>query len=307
MMTIEPAKDPEIFSREWYNEYFQRADGSAAHAQFCEQVYGRDLCQHGMMDIQELDFLISLLEPRAKILEIGCSNGHISEYIHDRTGCEITGLDYSDVAIEQARGRTKSKAGKLHFEQVDLTQDEIPGQAYDVILLIDSIYFLGELRATVEKVAQKLKPTGKMIIAYFQVKEDGQEGDILADGTELAQALNELEFGYLWYDFTANVRSHWIKNYQVGEMLRGAFEREGNAFLYEARVAENRSFKENAEQKAIFRYLYVVYKSKTGNAVDVREDHAHLQPGLGQQCPAAGFVHRCARIAAPVEGAGYRF
>jgi hypothetical protein len=36
------------------------------------------------MDVQELDFLVSLIEPQPRILEVGCSNGHITEYIHDQ-------------------------------------------------------------------------------------------------------------------------------------------------------------------------------------------------------------------------------
>jgi hypothetical protein len=46
-------------------------------------------------------------------------------------------------------------------------------------------------------------------------------------------------------------------NYQVGEELKEAFEAEGNDFLYQARAAENRFFKQHAEKEEIARYLYV--------------------------------------------------
>jgi hypothetical protein len=96
------------------------------------------------------------------------------------------------------------------------------------------------------------------LISVFEVKEDEDSDEVLLpDGTYLAQALRKLGFEYTWYDLTADVREHGIRNYQVAEELRGEFEIEGNAFLYEARAAENRFFKEHAEKEEIVRYLYV--------------------------------------------------
>ena len=152
---------PKMFSQAWCNEYFSRAAASQAHARFCERVYGRDLCQHGLMNMRELDLLVSLIEPGSTILEIGCCNGHITEYIHDRTGTAILGLDFSDVAIEQARRRTKDKADTLRFERVDLTQEPIPGGDYEVIILIDSLYFLGDFDQSLPIFGERLSPSGR--------------------------------------------------------------------------------------------------------------------------------------------------
>jgi len=206
----------EMFSREWYNEYFKRAESSETHAQFCERVYGKDLCQHGLMHMRELDLLVSLIKPGSKILEIGCSNGYITEYIHDQTGATILGLDFSDVAIEQARRRTADKSDSLQFEYVDLTQEEIPGSEYDYIILVDSIYFLGDFADSLFKFSEWLNDTGKMIVSVFQVKdEEDPEEILLPDGTLLAQALDQLRLAYTWYDFTVDVRAHGIENYRV--------------------------------------------------------------------------------------------
>lgn len=242
----------EMFSRQWYNEYFRRAATSAAHAQFCEKVYGKDLCQHGLMDMAELDFLITLIEPGSKILEIGCSNGRISEYIAERVECQILGLDYSDVAIEQAQEKMEGKGKALHFEWADLTNADIPGGNYDLVLSIDSIYFLGELEQSLPRLSHKLRPTGKMVVTYFQ------EEALSPEATFLALALEKLGFIYEWYDFSENARAHALKNYLVGEELKAAFYAEENGFLYLARAAENRAWKESADNKAMVRYMYVV-------------------------------------------------
>jgi 2-polyprenyl-3-methyl-5-hydroxy-6-metoxy-1,4-benzoquinol methylase len=250
-----------MFSKEWYNEYFERAVSSDAHSVFCERVYGRDLCQHGLMDMEELDFLITQIKPGSKILEIGCSNGFITEYIHEHTSSSILGIDFSNVAIEQARERTKKKTASLQFECVDLIQEEIPGDDFDTILLIDSIYFLDDTKDALLKINKELCMAGKMILSIFQYKEDDdQEEILLPNHTFLSQALNELGFDYIWFDFTENVWAHGEMNYRVAEELKDAFIKEGNAFLYEARAAENIYFRRAAEEKTITRFMYIIEK-----------------------------------------------
>lgn len=251
-------------SREWYNEFFRRAASSEAHSQFCERVYGKDLCQHGLMHMRELEFLVSLIEPRSSILEVGCANGFITEYIHDRTDSMILGLDFSDVAIEQARRRTRDKASTLQFECVDLTQDVIPGADYDYIIFIDSIHLLGDYTTSLSRFNERLSPSGKMLISVFQGRGDEHPAEILLpDGTLLAQALREQGFAYTWHDFTADMRAHGMQNHHVVEGLREAFEAEGNEFLSEARADEIRHFREIAEREEIVRYMYVVESDRS--------------------------------------------
>jgi 2-polyprenyl-3-methyl-5-hydroxy-6-metoxy-1,4-benzoquinol methylase len=249
----------EMFSKAWYNEYFRRAADSPTHSRFCEAVYGRDLCQHGMMDVEEMDFLASLLKAGEKVLEIGCSNGHITEHLHEKAGCNILGLDYADIAIAQAQARTRDKAATLNFRCADLIQDELPGGDYDVILAIDSIYFMGDYNKTLAKLNAKLRPGGRMIIAAFQAKEDSDPDTILLPGhTRMDEVLQALSFRYIQHDFTPNIRNHWIKNYEFSRTLQPDFAAEGNAFLCEARMAENGWFKDHAERETLVRFMYVI-------------------------------------------------
>ena len=250
-----------MFSRDWYNEYFRRAVKSPVHSRFCEKVYGKDLCQHGMMDMEELNFLVTLIKPHSKILEIGCSNGYITEYIHDHTHSEILGIDFSDVAIEQAKKRIERNG--LQFARLDISTEEIPGDNYDYIIMIDSIYFVEDIRDAIARIAPSLSLSGKILITYFQISEVENEEESLPDKTDLAEALKKSGFEYRWYEFTGNVRKHWLMNYQVGEELMEAFKEEGNEFLYQARAGENRYFKESVEKNAITRYMYIAEKVRS--------------------------------------------
>ncbi|MBS0166633.1 class I SAM-dependent methyltransferase [Nitrospira sp. CMX1] len=248
-----------MFSKAWYNEYFKRAYTSRTHAQFCEAVYGRDLCQHGMMDVEEMDFLASLLKPGEQVLEIGCANGRITEYLAEKTSCSILGIDYSDVAISQAQDRTQSKTGRLSFRCVDLIADDIPGEGYDTIIAVDCVYFMGNYDVTIRKLNNKLKPGGRMIVAAFQAKEEGDPEDVLEPGrTRMARVLQTLGLVYRQYNFTPNIRNHWVKNYEVSRAMYREFAAEGNEFLADARIAENGWFKDHAERGTLVRFLYVI-------------------------------------------------
>jgi 2-polyprenyl-3-methyl-5-hydroxy-6-metoxy-1,4-benzoquinol methylase len=248
-----------MFSKEWYNEYFGRAYDSPAHSRFCEEVYGRDLCQHGMMDVEEMDFLVSLLRPGEKILEIGCSNGHITEYLHQESGASVLGIDYSDIAIAQAQGRTRAKSDELRFQCVDLITDDIPGEGYDVVIAVDCIYFMGDYAATIRKLNGKLRPGGRIIVAAFQAKEQADPAAILhPDHTRVSQVLKELSSAYVQHNFTANICNHWVKNYDASRALYGDFAIEGNEFLAEARIAENGWFRDHAVNGTLVRFVYVI-------------------------------------------------
>ncbi|CCE25448.1 protein of unknown function [Methylotuvimicrobium alcaliphilum 20Z] len=118
---------------------------------------------------------------------------------------------------------------------------------------------MGDYGAMLRKLNATLKPGGRMIVAAFQVKEEGDPYTILEPGhTHMDQVLKSLSWDYEQHDFTPNVRNHWIKNYEYSHRLKADFEAEGNAFLCEARMAENGWFKDHAERETLVRYIYQI-------------------------------------------------
>ncbi|WP_020160470.1 class I SAM-dependent methyltransferase [Methylobacter marinus] len=63
--------------------------------------------------------------------------------------------------MPQAQDRTRDKAARLNFQCADLIRDDLPGDGYDVILAIDSIYFMGDYNKTLAKLNTKLRPGGR--------------------------------------------------------------------------------------------------------------------------------------------------
>ena len=45
---------------DFYTRFYRAVATSAANAEYCERVYGRNLCQHGFADVPHLDHLIEV-------------------------------------------------------------------------------------------------------------------------------------------------------------------------------------------------------------------------------------------------------
>ena len=154
--------------RYFYDEYFTLAESSKAHAKFCALVYGRDLCQHGMMDMAQLDALITALGlgVGSRVLELGCGNGRIAEYISDVTGAQVYGVDSSSVGIRQANERAAAKRDRLAFHASDMAQAPLPAAAFDALAAIDSFYFVADLDGLLARLAVALRPGGQMAVTW---------------------------------------------------------------------------------------------------------------------------------------------
>lgn len=106
----------------------------------------------------------------ASALEVGCAEGAFTERLAKRAK-EVVALDLSSVAIARARGRPG--CGGVRFVEADLRLwAPKPGQAFDVIVLGDVLYYLDkslvqdEFRETFPRVASWLKPGGTLVLAH---------------------------------------------------------------------------------------------------------------------------------------------
>lgn len=125
----------------YYRDFYDKADASQAHSKFCDLVFGLDLTQEGQMDMDSVHDLLDRLqlEPGQRVLDLGCGAGRISEYISEKTGTRVTGLDYSETAIAVAKARTERKRSQLDFVKADLNKLNLEPKSYDAAVSIDSI------------------------------------------------------------------------------------------------------------------------------------------------------------------------
>ena len=256
---------------DFYDNFYRATAVSAAHSEFCTRVFGVDLCQHGFADVAQLDALIAAaaLGPGQRVLDLGCGTGLIAEYLSDRSGGHVTGLDYVPDAIRQACERTRAKADRLDFAVGDINALALPSAAYDVIASIDTIYFSEDYRATVAALAQALRPGGRLAFLYSHGREpwvpieEFDTSTLPAAQTPLATALAANEFHFTCTDFTADDLRLAIRRQEVLADLCDQFEAEGNLFIYENRLGDANGIRQACEARLQRRYLYTATKEWT--------------------------------------------
>lgn len=251
--------------QDFYNNFYAAMAHSKAHAEFCERVYGHNLCQHGFADMGQLDTLIKVtqLGPQHRALDLGCGNGMITEYFSDCTGAHITGLDYIPEAIRQAQKRTAVKADRLDFKVGDINALDLPDQAFDVIISIDSMYFSDDYTRTIRQFMAALRPGGQMAIYFAHGREGIPKHEfavetIQPDRTPLADALNANGLSFQTLDFTQDDYQLAQRRKTVLAELRPQFEAEDILFIYENRLGDAQGISQFIEEGTHARYLYHV-------------------------------------------------
>jgi SAM-dependent methyltransferase len=248
----------------FYEKFYAATINSKAYSKYCIKVFGKDLTQDGFSDINQLNRLIEItrIQNDFLVLDMGCGNGKIAEYISDVTGANLYGIDYSLEAINQAKNRTKKKRSRLSFKQDLIGKLSFPKHFFDLIISIDTIFFGNGIKNNLKQLLPFLKPKGQLAIFFspfiFECKYD--KNKLLADNTSLAEGLKHSKLQYISYDFTQAHYKHMQLKNKIGKSLKNDFTAEGNEFLYDRilteSVDENKSFKSFRQFST--RYLYHV-------------------------------------------------
>ena len=210
----------------WYKDFYLAIEHSPAFSRYCERVYGKDLSQHGFSNVDELDWMLSLitLDETTHVLDIGCGNGKIAEYISDTTSALVLGIDYLPEAIAQAQSRTVNKHDRLRFQVRNLDELDALEKRFHVIVSIDTIFFGQDLTTTLATWKRLLKPDGAMMI-------------FCGEDLSIAVTLNQLVCTV--YDRSREHHQHLQLKRKVAKHLKKAFEAEGHLFLWENIMAES--------------------------------------------------------------------
>lgn len=250
--------------RDFYEHFYRAMNHSRTHGLFCERAFGRNLCQHGFADMAQIAALIAAMQPSPQhhLLDLGCGNGMIAEYISDYSGAQVTGLDYVPEAIRQAQTRTAPKADRLSFLVGDINALDLPPAAFDAILAIDTIYFSNDYSATIRQLVAALRPGGCLVFFYTYGWEPGISiadfpREMLApDQTPLAVALQANGLTFTTQDFTEEDYRLAQLRKQVLTELQAAFIDEDILFIYENRMGEANGISQGIELGLHRRYLY---------------------------------------------------
>ena len=246
----------------FYNEYenfYEMANKSKAFKEFCKEAYGEDFSQDGFSDINQINRILKYIPNKddVHILDVGCGNGKMLGYLQDKTGAFIHGFDYSCHAIDEAKSNLETDS---EFICGCIGETEYPDESFDLIILMDSIYFAPDLSSFVDQMMRWLKKDGKIFVAY-------QEGDVIpktndVHTTLLAKTLSEKGITFETEDITKESYDMLRKKKEVAYKFEDMFEEEGNRewfdlFVWQTEYADV-SFEEYSEKMA--RYIFIISK-----------------------------------------------
>ncbi len=250
----------ERFTR-WFDNVFLRSERSAAYSSFCERALGRNLCQHNVVDMIQLEKLLEVLnlKPQNRVLDMGCGAGKIAEYVSDMTHANVLGIDLAVGALDRARARTQEKRNRLEYQVGNMNDLSLPPASMDAIIAVDTLHFVENLQKTVGQMKVLLKPHGQMGLFSFQYCLDNDNKDILLpENTHLGQVLTEHDLPFQTWDFTEREKEIQGLQLQVAADLMEEFRAEGNLDLCEAIIEESEEELERLNAGMKRRYLYHV-------------------------------------------------
>ncbi|MDA0707344.1 MAG: methyltransferase domain-containing protein [Proteobacteria bacterium] len=249
------------FNWYYYQHFYAAAQASMAHTQFCERVYGKDLVQDGQADMDSIDDLIRYLKisDGDKVLDLGCGSGGVAEYLSDKTGAHVTGLDYAANAIKTAINRTRGKQDRVTFVQGDLNALDFPDRSFDAILSIDSIYWVSDIDRALASISSLIKPGGRIGIFISNTPSiDNAEGAYEPHGTWIAKSIANLGLNYDVHDYTESFQHFWPKLTKVMLELRDDFVAEENEVIFDSfMLAADENYLPAIELGLLRRFLYI--------------------------------------------------
>ena len=202
------------------------ADSKAYHT-FCADLFGIDLCQLNMLSDKQLTKILDFLQIRQEhyVLELGCGNGFLTEYLAEQTGAFVLGIDSASDAVEQALQRTAGKRNSVDFISRDLNIPFASSRQFDAVIAIDSLAESADLEKVVANLKNLTVTGGRMAFMHSErvdIADIPKQG--LADLTTLAQVLKKLNIDYQAIEFSEEEYVLWnnileIKDHHLPDFL----------------------------------------------------------------------------------------
>jgi len=98
------------------------------------------------------------------LLDIGCGGGLLSEPM-SRLGFAVTGVDPSEKNIGTARAHAAQSGAKVDYRASDAEALVAEGLTFDVVLNMEVVEHVADLRGYLESTASLVKPGGLMFVA----------------------------------------------------------------------------------------------------------------------------------------------
>jgi len=251
--------ESEIISKERIKKEFTDlidcATSSEVYLDYCTELYGYRMYLFNMMDKFQLDYLFDniSISKSDSILDLGCGNGSILNYLIQKYQCQGTGIDQLNPEII----KKDNKRGTY----INGNIDELKSYSLspNITISVDSLYFSSRLDRLLDILANIKGNRLYLYYSQYIFDEKSEDKSILkCDNTRVAESLGKAGFKYRTIDYSENERCLYEKAMQILPKYEKAFEEEGNKGLFEKKMNENKFGKELYDNNCASRYLYII-------------------------------------------------
>lgn len=125
-----------------------------------------DLQSTSLLGGAGLDEVVAALElsPGQVLLDLACGRGGYGLEIARRTGCGLVGVDFSAVAIDQAR----ATGAHADFRVGSLTATGLGPASVDAVLVVDAMQFAEPKMDALRECLRVLRPGGRLVITCWE-------------------------------------------------------------------------------------------------------------------------------------------
>ena len=117
------------------------------------------------------------LHPGCLLADIACGRGGYGIEVARRTGARLLGVDFSEVALGQARQSADRQppAGRAEFRAGTLTATGLPEAAADGLMCVDAIQFADPPRTALREFRRVLGPGARLVVTGWEAADPGDE------------------------------------------------------------------------------------------------------------------------------------
>ncbi len=145
---------------------------------------------------------------QSKVLDIGCGNGNAAIWLAEQTGCEVVGIDISQVRIDNARDKAKDYPElNLSFEKASATNLPLGDSEFTHVWSQATLYHVHDRTSALQEIHRVLKEQGIFIF-----------DDLVTPVEEISDASRRYVYDRLLFEPTFSQESYLKTLSQLGLM-----------------------------------------------------------------------------------------
>ncbi|HMD68068.1 MAG TPA: methyltransferase domain-containing protein [Chitinivibrionales bacterium] len=247
-------------AKESYDYLYRNMEECKAFRRYWERIHGHNLLTLDNLDQEALAQIAGLLglQDGERLLDIGCGNGYLTEYLSDSANVIAIGIDISPVAIELANKRTLMKKARLEFKIGDINNlKAFPD--FNSITVIEALYTAHDIGSVLWRLKAMLLPKGRLLLVINQTSKDPAHKTVLLapENTDLALELTRLGLFFKAVDISDGDISFLTRSVADLAKCETEFRQEGFGDFWADRIIHDRASLLETQLGHLKRYIYL--------------------------------------------------